>query len=1116
MYKIYIGKLGVYLLSFQEILRIMRLTIIILFISIMQVSASGYAQTITLRSQKTTLKTIFKTIKKQTGYNVVWDSETINLSEPVLVDFNNSSLKDVLDNVLEKQSLTYLIERKTIVIRYVPKKVLSGTAALDLKITGHVTNESGIPLMGATVTVKGTNRKIVVGAGGYFTLDKVDAGAILVVTYLGYEPQEIKLKAASSTLEITMKLLENNMKDVVITGTGINRKKESFTGAAVTYTGDQLKSIGNKNVLQSLKTLDPSFIQIENNLQGANPNKMPSFEVRGKTSINTTNLNDQFGSDPNQPLFILNGFESTLQSIYDLDMNRVASITILKDAASTALYGSKAANGVVVVETKRPVPGELNINYTGDFSFELPDLSSYNLMNSAEKLQFEKLSDVYTGIAVDPWVAEASYNAKLADIQRGVNTYWLSEPVHLGFSNRHSVSLSGGSNELNFGAGINYRNQSGVMKGSGRETFGGNIDLNYRKGKFNITNMVSISSFNSNESPYGSFSNFANANPYYRKTNAGGVLSKYLDPLNILPSTANPLYNASLYSINKSKSLSFINNLQAIFTLSDSFRIQGGLQLSTENNNTIVFTPPDNTIFDGVTDFEKGSYTNTHPSNFSYSGNVMLTYAKVINKNQINANVRADIQEKSIRSTGFSAVGFPYGTNGNPAFAYGYTPFGRPASSTSVYRGSGILASVNYAYDQRYLLDATYRLDGSSAFGSNHTSQSFASAGLGWNIHKESFLNSVQWIDLLKLRADIGFTGNQNLGQFTSTSVYSFLPGRNNFGQGLDLLSLGNPNLEWQSTLQASYGFDFAFLNNRFSGYVEYFDKYTDPLVISANGTLPTSTGASSNYVINAGSLTTRGLNFNLRMSPVYNLEDRIIWTIGITGTTMNSKYGNLNNKLDALNILQEDNGGLVRYSDGYSPDDIWAVVSRGIDPATGNEVFQKKDGSLTFIYSTDDIIKVGNTRPKMEGVVNTSFTYKNFNIGANIRYLINGYVFNSAVYNKVENISTTDVLYNQDKRALYERWQKPGDVSQFKAINTRVTTPMSSRFIQKDTHFVGESFNLGWRITNNSLLKRLKMQTLNINLYANDIFRMESIRSERGIDYPFSRSMSLSLNASF
>ncbi len=520
-------------------------------------------------------------------------------------------------------------------------------------------------------------------------------------------------------------------------------------------------------------------------------------------------------------------------------------------------------------------------------------------------------------------------------------------------------------------------------------------------------------------------------------------------------------------------------------------------------------------MFAGVNVYQKGNYTNGQSQSNFYSGNLMLSYARVINKNQFNANIRSDIQQSSQKSYGFSAVGFPYGTNGNPRFAYGYTPSSRPLSSASTSRSVGFLGSLNYTYDQRFLLDATYRLDGSSVFGSNKQFKPFASAGLGWNIHREAFLKDIKWIDLLKLRANIGYTGNQNIGQFTSTSIYTFLNGSNLFGQGLDMTSLGNPNLDWQKTLQKSYGLDFTIFNNRISGYLEYFDKNTKPLIISASDAIPTSVGINSNYAINVGSLRTKGWSFNARFSPVYNLKERIIWTVGVSGQQTNSTYGGFGNSLDALNKLQLNNKSLTRFKDGNSPDDMYAVVSHGIDPATGNEIFEKTDGTLTYLYSTDDIVKIGNARPKIEGVINNNFTYKNFSVGANVRYRIGGDVFNSALYNKVENISSTNLIYNQDKRALYERWQKPGDVSQFKAISLTGSTPMSSRFVEEDTHFVGESFSAGWRVSN-GWVRKLKMQSLGINLYVNDIFRIESVKSERGIDYPFSRSASISLNASF
>ncbi|MFZ4862918.1 SusC/RagA family TonB-linked outer membrane protein [Sphingobacterium sp. Mn56C] len=1095
----------------------MKLTTFLLLLALMEVSAHSYGQQLTLKATAISMENILLEVRKQTRYDVVIFTSKFNASRKISVNFSQTPLQDVMTQITQGMPYTFDMENKSVVIKERTASINGSrtiaTAENSIDIKGQVVNENGQPLMGASIKVKGTTKTTVAGAGGVFSLAGVPEKAILQVSYLGYLSQEIQIKGTEYVLLVKLQPLEKSMDDVVITGTGINRKKDSFTGATSTFSGEQLKQIGNRNVLQSLKTLDPSFIMVESNLQGSNPNRLPDIEVRGKTTINTANLNDQYSSNPNQPLFILDGFETNLQTIYDLDINRVASITLLKDAASTALYGAKAANGVVVVETIRPVAGELRISYASDFSFDIPDFSSYNLMNAEEKLTFERLSGVYSNTPIFQWQSDSVYNAKLANIRRGVNTYWLKEPVHTGVTQRHSVRFSGGTAELTFGAGANYRKQEGVMKGSDRNSWAGNFDLNYRKNRLNISNNLTLTNLWSNDSPYGAFSNFSRANPYYAKTNADGSIPMFLDPGQT--NTPNPLYNASLFSLAKLNGFNFRENVNANYTLSNNFRVNGGLSYGRDNGENISFIPPDNTAFAGVDAYEKGRYTKTQTTSNFFSANLMLSYAKVIAKHQFNGNIRADLQQSSGNGSGFTAVGFPYGTNGNPRFAYGYLPSGRPSSSTNKSRSVGFLGSINYAYDQRFLLDATYRLDGTSVFGSNKQFKPFASIGLGWNIHKEQFLQHQQWLDLLKLRANVGYTGNQNIGQFTSSSVYTFQTGTNPFGQGLDMTSLGNPNLDWQKTLQKSFGLDIGILQNRISGYIEYFDKQTDPLIVPASDALPSSVGINSNYSINVGSLQTRGWSFNGRFSPIYNLKDRIIWTVGFSGQRTTSLYGGFGNKLEALNRLQLNSKSLIRYQDGNSPDDIFAVVSRGIDPATGNEIFQRVDGSYTFLYNTDDIVKVGNTRPKIEGVINSNFTYKNFTFGANVRYRIGGYVYNSALYSKVENIAANNLIFNQDRRALYERWKEPGDEAQFKAISLTSSTPMSSRFVQKDNHFVGESISASWRVSD-GWIRQLKLRSLSMTVYVNDIFRLESVKSERGIDYPFARSASFSLNASF
>ncbi|MDD7885090.1 SusC/RagA family TonB-linked outer membrane protein [Flavivirga sp. 57AJ16] len=1061
-----------------------------------------------------TVNQVFELIMKQTDYNFIYEDQIFKDFPKVMLKKGTISLNKLINESLSGKDVNIIVtQNNTILIK-------DANTQQQINVTGTITGASGQPIPGVTVLIKGTLKGTATDFDGSYTIIVPNPENVLVFSALGYETQEIVV-GDQNNIDVIMKEAASKLEEVIVTGI-YKRKKESFTGAATTFTGDELKTIGNKNVLTSLQTLDPSFVMVENNIKGSNPNQLPNFEIRGKTTINTAStedLNSQFGNDPNQPLFILDGFESTLQAIYDLDINRVKSITILKDAASTALYGSRASNGVIVVETKRPTGGKLSITYTGDFSYDVPDLRSYNLMNAAEKLEFEKQVGIYSDQGSLQWEADEVYARRLAEIQRGVDTYWLSEPVQMGVTSKHSVQMYGGSENLFFNGGVFLSNIEGVMKGSVRKTWGSNISVTYRKDKLNITNLLSFNGSRGKESPYGSFSNFAQANPYYRKRNLDGTNPKFLDSIayggaNLPP---NPLYNASLSSIDENKGFSLTNNTQLVWDFSNDFRLQGGVQIANSNTTGVVFVSPEHTQFEGVDIRQKGSYTNTHIENRSYSANVMLSYGKVINKHQFNANIRGDIAEDHFESTGFSAVGFPYGTNGNLIFASSYAPYGSPSASTTTSRSVGFMSSFNYVFDQRFLFDAVYRLDGSTVFGSNQVFRPFASAGLGWNLHQEPFLKNSKWLNLLKLRANIGLTGNENLGQFTSVSTYTSTAEINNFGiGGLNLISLGNPNLEWQNTRQISSGIEFTLWQNRVSGYVEYYDKLTDPLVVPANGILPSSVGINSNYVLNVGNLATTGWLYNLRISPIYNLKDRIIWTIGLTGGTSKSVYGGLGNKLDSYNMAQQESQGLLRYKDGYSPDDIWAIVSKGIDPATGTEIFQKKDGSLTAVYDPQDVVKVGNTRPKLEGVINTSFTYKDFTFGANLRYRIGGYVFNSALYEKVENIKYNNIIYNQDKRALYDRWQAPGDVSQFSAVRLNYFTPnLSSRFVQKDSHLIGESISLSWR-KSDDLIKSLGFKTLNLNLYLNDLFRIETVKSERGIDYPFSRSVAFSLNVSF
>ncbi len=350
--------------------------------------------------------------------------------------------------LLQKSAFSWEAIRRTIVLRRKEPDPVSTTITSPVLlpiIKGKVVDEKGAPIAGASVVVRGTKIGVVTKPDGSFEIDAGSENVTLTISYVGFVARSVKVKDGQE-LTISLAAADNNLQDMVITGM-VNRRKESFTGASVSFSNTQLKAIGNQNVIQSLRSLDPSFIVSENNILGSNPNQLPQIELRGKTAISSKALQNEFAADPNQPLFIMDGFETTLRSVVDLDINRIESVTLLKDAASTAIYGARAANGVVVIETKRPKSGALQLYYTGDFKLDMPDLSGYNLMNGEEKLEFERLSGRYKiyepALIEDQLYLDSLYSSRLERVRRKVNTYWLNEPVQMGFSQGHSIRAEG-------------------------------------------------------------------------------------------------------------------------------------------------------------------------------------------------------------------------------------------------------------------------------------------------------------------------------------------------------------------------------------------------------------------------------------------------------------------------------------------------------------------------------------------------------------------------------------------------------------------------------------------------------------------------------------------------
>ena len=1000
-------------------------------------------------------------------------------------------------------------------------------------VTGTVKDaEDKKAVAGVAVRIQGSTVGTFTDKNGQFSIQAAE-GNVLEFSMMGYKAYRHTVRKDTLAVAVLLEVDAVSLEDVVVESGIIQRNKLGFTGAYTTVSSEELKSVGNTNLLQSLRSLDPGVAVLDNNLTGSNPNALATIEVRGQTSMSITTLQDEAASTSNQPLFILDGFESTLQEINDLDINRVESITILKDAGSTAIFGAKGANGVIVIETIKPKEGRMFVTYNGDFQLAVPDLSVYNMMNAAEKLEFERIAGRYNynvnNDSEDPSVpmlgsladgaSQKRYYERLALVQSGVDTYWLSEPVRLAVTNGHSVHVSGGDKALLFTVGVNYKNNQGVMKGSVRNTYGGNIKLVYRGVKsLSIQNSATFSGTIAEDGAWGSFSSFVNANPYYSKAPVEGEIPKFLDSEGG-SAAVNPLYNASLNSRSSAKILNLTNNTSLDWKISNSWHLKGNVSLSSVITSNVSFIDPQHSSFDNTTYDKKGKYTSGTIDLWSYRANLSASYLKSIGEHNITMQGRTAIDESTSESETLVAVGFPAGSVGSPTNAFSYEPYQRPTYYERINRNVSFLGAFNYNYGYRYLLDLSYNLEGSTNFGKNRKFQPFGSVGVGWNLQREPFAAEWKWLDELKLRSTYGTNGNQNVNVVTN-SIYSYYVGSNVFGQSAYLSRVGNPDLEWQVVEKIAAGLDVSVLSNRLKVSFDVYQSFTSPLIVVLDQR--PSTGVDS-YPINMGFFRTRGYEFKLYYNLVNNVESGTLVNIKVTGAYNRSAYGGFNDALDDLNeaYRREDNSqlslsSLQRYEDGRSPSDIWAVPSLGIDPATGREIFLTKSGEQSYLYNANDRVVMANSRPLLDGVLGATVRYKKFALYLNLRYRLGAYTYNTALFNKVENISLGSIIYNQDKRALYDRWKNVGDVVEFKKIGLQDPTPVSSRFIQKQNYLRGESVKLTWNFTGDRWLKALLLQDLSFSLSMSDFFNLESIKIERGIDYPFQRALVMNLSARF
>lgn len=597
-------------------------------------------KTVTLNLHNVSIETVLDAVKKQTGVNMLYNSQMFKGVPPVSINAKNEKWEVALKLILNPQGFDYVVKDGIVVVRKLQ------TEKRDNRIRGTVIDSNKEPIPGASVIVKGTRTGTSTNIEGEFTLDVKSDKVTLEISFIGMKKQTLQVDATRrKSLEITLVDDVKTLDDVVVTGYS-NVRKTSFTGSSTQITGDDLRKVSQTNVIDAMQSFDPSFRLMTNTQFGSDPNALPEMYIRGRSGVGVRDLDkDQLSksnleNNPNLPTFIMDGFEVSIEKVYDLDPTRIESMTILKDAAATAIYGSRAANGVVVITTVAPKPGEVRVSYNFTGTLEMPDLRDYNLANASEKLEIERLAGLFDVSAGDNMGNIInSYSKKYAQIRKGVDTNWLVLPLRNSFDHKHSVYVEGGTQNLRYGVDASYNGTKGVMKGSSRDRYSVGFSLDYRMKSLQVKNTVSFTHTKSTESPYGSFSDYTSMQPYDTPYEDGILVEQLAFSKTDRNSAANnPLYEATLANYDWNAYDEITNNLSLNWYLTDYWTVRGQFSVTRKYANSEKFIDPLSSKTSVLGESSSGNedkvgdlYT-TNGNNLDWNANAFLYYTRTFEK----------------------------------------------------------------------------------------------------------------------------------------------------------------------------------------------------------------------------------------------------------------------------------------------------------------------------------------------------------------------------------------------------------------------------------------------------------------------------------------------------
>ncbi|WP_419052323.1 SusC/RagA family TonB-linked outer membrane protein [Parabacteroides goldsteinii] len=1020
----------------------------LLFITALSsISLFSYAQhqQVRLTGSNVTLKTAFKQIEQQTKLFVDYNTQEVNDSRVLTKLPKNSNVKEVMEQLLEGSGCSITFSNGHIIINKQARTVSS-----TKNISGVVKDETGEPVIGANVVVKGTTNGTVTDMNGRYSLE-VPEGGVLQISYIGYNTQEVKV-GSGDVVNVSLREDSEALDEVVVIGYG-TVKKSDLTGAVGSV---QMKDVSQVGITSADRALQGQIAGVQVNARTGQPGESMMIRVRGSNSL----------AGGNEPLYVIDGMPVEKMNS-DINPEDILSMEVLKDASSTAIYGSRGANGVVMITTKRGRTGDTVLEYNGYVGVSSLR-KKLDLLGKDDYIAMvnEVSQNDGNGIAITPEQA-----AMLP------NNDWQDLAYQTALTHSHQVSVSGGTDKTKLYSSLNYMNQEGIIKGSDYNRFALRINGDQKLAR-NLSLNASIAysygtqnTANSNADGWGAIAYTAMVMaPIQEIRDADG---KYTNFSGTPWGGTNPVGMAELYK-NKTVNSRLLANMSLIYEIIDglTFRVNAGAEVNAGSSDRYI---PIGLSAGGKLD---GDASKSKSNYYTIINENILTYDKRFNKNHaLNLMGGVTFQTYQYNDLGGSGTGFlrdVYETNN---LGVASTP-GTPSSGYSDYRMASFLGRANYNLMERYLLTVTARYDGSSKFSKNHKFAFFPSAALAWRLSEENFMQDIDWLSNLKLRASIGQTGNQSISPYQTfarlgTSGPIFGDGKD---IGFGLSSMANDDLKWETTTQTDIGVDFGFFSNRLNIGFDYYWKQTRDLLY--NATLPPSSGYSS-MLRNLGRIDNKGFEISIN---TINMKGKVNWMTNLNITSNRSIVKDLGSDVYGNKIQRIDapigGGNWFPLFVGKAPFQLYGYEIEGIyqtdEEARLNGEATKKAGDYRYKdtdgkagITTGDKTIIANTQPKFTFGLTNIINWNNFELSFLLIGSVGGDIVNE--FNKsITNIGGTwnirkDVWENhwtpENPNAKYARasvatkdylafgdpssvWVENGSYLRFKDIKLAYTLP--------------------------------------------------------------------------